>query len=154
LRLKSSHDPQRHLGTILNQSQELGPVAAPPADEPPPVVHALPRPANRPPGAPPQADVEQYDCVGTVEPHLGYVVGAKVAVEDPRIAADELLLHLDPSGRRCWLELPRPEHLVELDQWDPGRGGEPSGERRLACRSPPEDHNPLHGAARSKRWNS
>jgi len=84
--------------------------------KPKPEVGPLARPPGCSPSAADEREFQKNDRVSRSKPNLDNVVGAKVAIHDPTIFCDKLLLHQHPLIARCCGKARSPENLVKLDR--------------------------------------
>jgi hypothetical protein len=114
--------------------------------QPPPEIGSLPRPADGPPRATHEREVQEHDGVRGWQPDIDDVVGPEVAIHDPRFARGELTLKSCPFVPRRRSQARPPEHLVQLDHRQAGDLAQAGGEGRFTGRTAAHDDYPLHDA--------
>jgi hypothetical protein len=90
---------------------------------------SMPRRRDGPPRAAQERKVKDDHRVRDLKARFEHVMGPQVAIEDPCLGSNELMLNLDPSvawGRdQSWL----PEPLIKLDDREPGERAKAACER-------------------------
>ena len=120
-----------------NCFHENGTAVAPISQEPEPEIGTLARSSEGPPNAANKREVQEDDRVRRTKPDFDSVIGSQVALDDPLILLNKLVLQLYPLIARRREKAWSPEEFVQLDNRKTCDLAQAYGESRLARRSWP-----------------
>jgi len=132
-------------GRILRDRFHKKRAASPPIrHQPPPEVCTLSPSPQCPPSTASEGKIQQDNGIRGPQPDFHGIIRAQVAVDNPALFLDQLLLHLQPLlARRCRKSLP-PENFVQLDDRQSSDFAQRHRERRLPRPSATEYDHALH----------
>jgi hypothetical protein len=108
-----------HIGRMLGDClEEKRTTLEAVCQDPKPEVSALARAFDCSPCAANKREVQKDDRIRRTKPNLHSIVGSQVAIHDPSLCGDKLLLNGHPLIARCYGKTGSPKHLVQLDYWE------------------------------------
>src|SRR6201996_375361 len=127
---------------------QSGEAAAPVGPAPAPVFGLFGAAAQGAPGAAREAEVQPDHGVGRAQAQGQIaVIGAKIALDDPFVAPDQVVLAGGPLSRfgRCGpIRAGPPEQRVQFGHRQAGRAAKVLGQRRLSRPTTAQDHHVSH----------
>jgi hypothetical protein len=140
----TNHIKVRAGGMLGNRFHQRWPASPPIRHQPPPEVCTLSPSPQCPPGTASERKIQQDNRVCSPQSDFDRVIRPQIAIHDPALFLDQLLLRLDPFVARRGREFLLPETFVQLDERQSGDSTQRRRERRLPRPSATEYDHALH----------